>query len=71
MALTFGLRLPELLILAIVAVLGGVVMIYPATRICRKAGFSPWLGIGIMIPIANLMLLWFLALAEWPARRDR
>ena len=71
MAIMFGPRTPELLLIAMVAVFGGVVMIDPATRICRKAGVSPWLGIGIIVPIANLMLLWFLALAEWPARRDR
>ena len=71
MAVVLGPRTPELLLIAMVAAIVALVMIYPATRICRKAGFSPWLGIGIIVPIANLMLLWFLALAEWPARRDR
>lgn len=41
-------------------------LIYPAARICRKAGFSPWLGIAAVVPGANLLLLWYLALAKWP-----
>ena len=61
--------LPELLIVLLVGAVGAVVVIWPATKICAKAGYSPWLGIAAVIPIANIILLWFLALAEWPARR--
>lgn len=62
----FGsLGLPELLVVACVAAL----IVWPATKICAKAGYTPWLGVAIMIPIANILLLWFLALADWPRRR--
>lgn len=54
--------LPELFVLFIIV----VVVIWPATKICRRLGFSPWLGILIAVPLANLVLLWFVALAEWP-----
>ena len=57
--------MPELLIILVSVVL----IILPAARICRKAGFSRWLGIAAAIPGANIVLLWFLALAEWPALR--
>ena len=60
-----GIGLPEIIIVLVAA----VVFIWPATRICKKAGYSPWLGIAIIIPLANLLLLWFLALADWPSRR--
>ena len=59
-----SIGMPELLIVLV----GGLVIIWPATKICAKAGYSPWLGILVVIPIANVVLLWFLALAEWPAR---
>lgn len=59
------LGVPELVVLAVVTLL----VIWPMTRICAKAGYSPWLGVAIVIPIANLILLWFLAVADWPARR--
>ena len=62
----FGrLGLPELLVVVVVA----IVVIWPASRICAKAGYSPWLGIAAAIPVANILLLWVLAVAEWPARR--
>ena len=59
----FGsLGLPELVIAVFVAVL----IVWPATRICAKAGYSSWLGLLTVVPIANVILLWFLALADWP-----
>lgn len=58
----FSLGLPELLVVVFAAVL----LIWPATRISAKAGYTPWLGVLIVIPIANFFLLWFLALADWP-----
>ncbi|HEX9459224.1 MAG TPA: hypothetical protein VGA84_08780 [Thermoanaerobaculia bacterium] len=62
----FGsLGLPELLV---ILVLAGAI-IWPATRICAKAGYSPLLGFVAIIPIGNVFLLWFLAFSEWPARR--
>ena len=55
----------ELVIVLIVA----AAIIWPAARICVKAGYSPWLGIAAIIPGANILLLWFLALAEWPSQK--
>jgi hypothetical protein len=56
-----------LVVLAIASV--ALVVIWPAGRICRRAGFSPWLGVLAVVPIANVLLLWFVAVAEWPAMR--
>jgi hypothetical protein len=44
-----------------------VTFAWPTCLVCRRAGFSPWLGVVAIVPIANIVLLWFLALAEWPA----
>jgi hypothetical protein len=59
----------ELLVVLVIGAVSAIVVIWPAARICAKAGYSPWLGIAAAIPIANVLLLWFLALSEWPARR--
>ncbi|MEX1128203.1 MAG: hypothetical protein WD227_16630 [Vicinamibacterales bacterium] len=57
---------PELIVLSlIVAGLGAV--IWPAARICTRVGFSPWLSVLAVVPLANLGLLWFVAFASWPA----
>ena len=45
------------------------VIIWPVWRICSKAGFTGALSLLILIPGLNLCLLYFLALAEWPALR--
>ena len=44
---------------------------WPAWRICAKAGFPGPLGIMAILPLLNLVLLFILAFAEWPALRDR
>jgi hypothetical protein len=61
--------------LGLFILLGGLigVVLLPVCfwRICEKAGFSPWLGLGILLPVVNLALLFFLAFSEWPAHRER
>lgn len=47
------------------------VIVTPVWRICRRAGYPGWLGILILIPLANLILLYFIAFAEWPADKNR
>ena len=59
---------PELLVVVGIAAMA-LVVIWPAGRICRRLGFSPWLGVLAALPLANVLLLWFVAMAEWP--RDR
>lgn len=48
-----------------------LVVIWPACRIARRLGFSPWLGIVAVIPLANLVLLWVVAYTDWPAVQSR
>jgi hypothetical protein len=58
----------ELLVMIVVTV--GLV-VWPAWRICSKAGFPGALSLLVLLPIFNLFLLFFLAFAEWPALRVR
>jgi hypothetical protein len=57
--------IPEVAVLIAIAAMS-LVVIWPAGRICRRLGFSPWLGILAALPLANVVLLWFLALSQWP-----
>jgi hypothetical protein len=66
---SFQVGIPELVVVAFMALMA-LVVIWPTARICERAGFSPWLGILTVIPIANIVLLWFIAMAPWPARRE-
>lgn len=47
----------------------GILVVVPAWRICVKAGYSGWLSLLVLVPIANLLLLYFLGFAEWPLER--
>jgi hypothetical protein len=74
MRMTTNIGPVELVMVAMsfLAVLAGFAfMIWPAWRICSKAGFSGALGILIVIPLANVFLLFFLAFAEWPSLRQK
>jgi hypothetical protein len=65
-----GLGFPELVILLVIVFGMGLALAWPASRICKRAGFSPWLGVLIIVPLANIFLLWFVAFTPWPALPD-
>ncbi len=46
-----------------------VLLVWPAWRICSKAGFPGTMGLLVVVPGLNLVLLYVLAFAEWPVRR--
>ena len=50
----------EAVIVFLIAVYCAAV-VYPATRICRRIGLSPILGALAIVPLANIVLLWFVA----------
>lgn len=65
------LAVAELLVVSLIALACIAVVAWPAARICRRAGFTPWLGVIALIPLFNLALLWFMAIAPWPASEPR
>ena len=42
-----------------------IVVIIPTWFICKKAGFSPFLSLLIIVPFGGLVLLYVLAFSEW------
>jgi len=61
--------LPAVIVVLVMAAMA-LAVIWPAATICRRLGFSPLLGILAIVPLANLLLLWFVALAQWPRMRE-
>ncbi len=53
----------------VVMLVVALLVVVPVWRICVKAGYSGWLSLLVLVPIANLLLLYFLAFAEWPVER--
>lgn len=46
-------------------------IILPFCLIFRKAGYSPWWGLLMVVPIVNVVLLYFLAFSTWPGSTPR
>jgi hypothetical protein len=46
-----------------------VIILLPFWRICTKAGYSGWLSLLVLIPLANVIFVYFLAFSEWPSQR--
>jgi hypothetical protein len=47
--------------------LPALIILYPAWRICRRAGFNPLVSLLLLVPLLGLLLLTlYLAFKEWP-----
>ena len=49
----------------VIYLIQAVMFIIPTWFICKKAGFSPWLSLLIIVPFGGLVLLYVLAFSEW------
>jgi len=47
-----------------------VVIILPFWFIFSKAGYSGWLSLLMVVPIINIVTLYFLAFSTWPSQRE-
>lgn len=43
-----------------------VIIVIPCWRILKKAGYSPALSLLAIVPLVNIIALWFFAFAKWP-----
>ncbi|QNI34965.1 hypothetical protein H7849_12910 [Alloacidobacterium dinghuense] len=46
-------------------IIGSLIVVIPYWMIFKKAGFPPFLGILMVVPIVNLVLLYVLAFSPW------
>lgn len=66
LALVAGVSLLELIIMLVM----GATLIVPFWRIFSKAGFSGALSLLMLIPLVNLIMIFVLAFASWPALKQ-
>lgn len=50
--------------------LGAIVIVVPFWKIFSRAGFSGWLSLLMLVPLINLVVLYVIAFANWPASRE-
>jgi hypothetical protein len=53
-----------------VMIIMAVVIILPFWFIFSKAGYSRWLSLLMVVPVVNVVLLYFLAFSNWPSLRS-
>ncbi len=44
-------------------------IVVPFAFIFGKAGYSKWLGLLMVVPLVNIVMLYFLAFSTWPGAR--
>ena len=49
--------------------IAAAIAVVPFWRICRRVGHSHWLSLLILVPLANLIFIYYLAFAEWPSEK--
>jgi len=45
-----------------------IAIVTPYWKIFKKAGFHPGLSLTILIPLVNIIVLYYVAFSKWPAR---
>lgn len=55
----------------LIMLIAAIIVVIPFWRIFSKAGYSGWLSILMVIPIVNIIMLYFLAFADWPIFKGR
>lgn len=43
-----------------------VIAVVPFWRICKRVGHSPWLSLLVLLPLVNLVFIYYLAFSQWP-----
>jgi hypothetical protein len=51
--------------LPLIIIIGSLIVIIPYWMIFKKAGFPAFLGILMVVPLVNLVLLYVLAFSQW------
>lgn len=59
-----------ILFLLVGGLIGAVLTVIPFWKICSKAGFPGPLSLLMLVPIANIVLPFYIAFAEWPALKQ-
>jgi hypothetical protein len=45
-------------------------VVVPFWRISTRAGYAGWFSLLVLVPVVNLVTLYFLAFADWPRLRE-
>ena len=70
---SFGPGIAEMVVILFIlgfGVIGALLTVIPFWKICAKAGFPGALSLLMLVPIANIILPFYIAFAEWPVLKS-
>jgi hypothetical protein len=53
-----------------ISILAAVLCFWIGGNIARKAGFSRWLSLLLLVPLVNIVIIWMFAFSPWPSARQ-
>ncbi len=62
-----GIGIWQLIIFLIIIAIPTVLIF---SRVVKKAGFSGWWSVVLIVPLLNLIMVWVFAFMEWPAEKS-
>jgi hypothetical protein len=62
---TMNMMMGMMSVFGFIALIMTAIYIIPFWFIFKKAGFSPWLCILLILPLVNIVMLYVLAFSEW------
>ena len=65
--ITGGIDIWRLIIILIIIAIPTVLIFRP---VVKKAGFSRWWSLVLIVPLINLIMVWVFAFMEWPAEKS-
>ena len=60
-----------ILFVLLISGLGALLTVIPFWKICSKAGFPGAISLLMLVPLANVVLPFYVAFAQWPALEKR
>ncbi len=65
-----SLRILGIIIISLITLLPIFAICSMAGTITKKAGYSRWYGVLIIIPIVNLLAIYVFAFSKWPNEKN-
>lgn len=62
---TMTMMMGMMSVIGVIALIGTAIYIIPFWFIFKKAGFTPWLCLLLILPLVNIVMLYVLAFTEW------
>ena len=49
--------------------IGAILIVIPFWRICKRVGHSEWLSLLLLVPLVNIIFVYWLAFGDWPIQK--